>query len=179
LILYHCAANAYVPSFYDNITGFSNVLLNIKQHAPDKEIIIICKCLLTRLLVVANGTFDNVILRGEEVGYIISMLQSDLPEPMTFHGLSFITLFSMITDLAAIDDNRKKLLNHDVLLVIGELTDKLPSLEQEAAIKVVSIFLQQDYSISSIILEEPHINTVKDEGMYDDVTVICMQCTHT
>ena len=162
LILYQCAANAYVPSFYDNITSFSNMLLNLVQHAPDKEIVIISKCLLTRLLIVGNGTIDNIILQGEEVNYIIHMLQSDLPEPATFHGLSFITLFSMILDLAAIDENRKKLLNCDVLLAIAELTDILPSLEQEAAIKVVSILLQEDYSISSITLGETH---VKEEGM--------------
>ena len=166
LTLYQCAANAYVPSFYDNITGFSTMLLNLVQHAPDKEIIIVSKCLLIRLLTVGNGTFDKVILQGEEVNYIIHMLQSDLPEPATFHGLSFITLFSMILDLAAIDDNRKKLLNCDILFTIAELTDKLPSLEQEVAIKVVSIFLQDEYNISSITLEESHISTAKEEGKY-------------
>lgn len=162
LILYQSAANAYVSSFYNDITGFSNVLLNFVQYVPDKEIIIICKCLLTRLLIVGNGTSDNVILHGEEVSYIVNMLQSDLPEPMTFHGLSFITLFTMIMDLAATDDNKKKLLNHDILLVIAELTDKLPALEQETAIKVVSIFLQDDYNISS--LEKPHISSAKEDG---------------
>ena len=141
------------------------MLLNLVQHAPDKEIVIISKCLLTRLLVVGNGTSDNIILKGEEVNYIIHMLQSDLPEPLTYHGLSYITLFSMILDLAAVDENRTKLLDHNILLVIAELTDKLPSLEQEAAIKVVSIFLQENYNISSITLEEPHISTAKEEGM--------------
>lgn len=141
-------------------------MLNCVQYAPDKEIVIICKCLLTRLLVVGNGNSDDVILQKEEVDYIIFMLQSDLPEPMTVHGLTFITLFSMIMDLAAIDDNKKKLLNHNTLLVIAELTDKLPSLEQEAAFKVVSIFLQEGYGISSIVLEEPHINIAKEEGTY-------------
>lgn len=172
-MLYRCATNAHVPSFYDDITGFSNVLLNFVRYAPDKEIVIICKSLLTRLLIVGNGTSDVVVLHREEVRYIIYMLKSDLSEPMTVHGLSFITLFSMIMDLAAIDDNRKSLLSHDVLLVIAELIDILPSLEQEAAIKVVNIFLQDNYSISSILLEDPNINTATEEGMYSgDVTVV-------
>ena len=158
------------------------MLLNLVQHAPDKEIVIISKCLLIRLLIVGNGTSDNVILKGEEINYIIYMLQSDLSEPLTYHGLSFITLFSMILDLAAVDDNRKSLLDHNILLVTAELTDKLPSLEQEAAIKVVSIFLQENYNISSITLEEPHI-TAKEEGTIKFVCVfmhadICSTCMH-
>ena len=173
MILYRCATNAHVPSFYDDITGFSNVLLNFVRYAPDKEIVIISKSLLTRLLIVGNGTSDVVVLHREEVRYIIYMLKSDLSEPMTVHGLSFITLFSMIMDLAAIDDNRKSLLSHDVLLVIAELIDILPSLEQEAAIKVVNIFLQDNYSISSILLGDPNINIATEEGMYSgDVTVV-------
>lgn len=172
-MLYRCATNAHVPSFYDDITGFSNVLLNFVRYAPDKEIVIISKSLLTRLLIVGNGTSDVVVLHREEVRYIIYMLKSDLSEPMTVHGLSFITLFSMIMDLAAIDDNRKSLLSHDVLLVIAELIDILPSLEQEAAIKVVNIFLQDNYSISSILLGDPNINIATEEGMYSgDVTVV-------
>ena len=172
-MLYRCATNAHIPSFYDDITGFSNILLNFVRYAPDKEIVIISKSLLTRLLIVGNGTSDVVVLHREEVRYIIYMLKSDLSEPMTVHGLSFITLFSMIMDLAAIDDNRKSLLGHDVLLVIAELIDILPSLEQEAAIKVVSIFLQDNYSISSILLEDPNIKIATEEGMYcGDVAVV-------
>ena len=163
-MLYRCVTNAHVPSFYDDITGFSNVLLSFVKYAPDKEIVIISKSLLTRLLIVGNGTTDVVVLHREEVKYIINMLKSDLPEPMTVHGLSYITLFSMIMDLAAIDNNKKSLLNHDVLLVIAELTDILPSLEQETAIKVVSIFLQDDYGISSILLEDPNISIAEDKG---------------
>ena len=163
-MLYRCVTNAHVPSFYDDITGFSIVLLSFVKYAPDKEIVIISKSLLTRLLIVGNGTTDVVVLHREEVKYIINMLKSDLPEPMTVHGLSYITLFSMIMDLAAIDNNKKSLLNHDVLLVIAELTDILPSLEQETAIKVVSIFLQDDYGISSILLEDSNISIAEDKG---------------
>ena len=172
-MLYRCATTAHVPSFYDDITGFSNILLNFVRYAPDKEIVIISKSLLTRLLIVGNGNSDVVVLHREEVKYIIYMLKSDLSEPMTVHGLSFITLFSMIIDLAAIDDNKKSLLSHDVLLVIAELIDILPSLEQEAAIKVVNIFLQDNYSISSILLEDPNINIATEEGMYSsDVAIV-------
>ena len=163
-MLYRCVTNAHIPSFYDDITGFSNVLLNFVRYAPDKEIVIISKSLLTRLLIVGNGTADVVVLHREEVRYIINMLKSDLSEPMTVHGLSFITLFSMIMDLASIGNNKKNLLDHDILLVIAELTDILASLEQEIAIKVISIFLQDDYSISSILLEDANISNAEDEG---------------
>ena len=70
------------------------------------------------------------------------------------HGLSFNTLFSMLNDLAIVAENRKNLVEQDMLPIIGNLVESLPSQDQESAAKVINVFLQEEFTKTDFVLED-------------------------
>jgi len=151
LIVYQCGRYSSILSSYGNNQEFVCVLINLAQHAPDKEITIICKALLAHLLYVVEETVTYATLQRVELDKVVIMLTSDLSEPMSVHGLSFNSLFSMLNDLAIVAENRKNLLEQDILSVIGNLVDGLSSQDQESAAIVISLFLQEEFTKSAFV----------------------------
>jgi len=141
-------------SSYGNNQEFVSTLINFAQHAPDKEITIVCKALLAHLSYVVEGTAMYAALQGMELDKVVAMLTSDLLEPMSVHGLSFNTLFSMLNDLAIVAENQRNLVEQDMLSVIGNLVDGLPSQDQESAAKVINTFLQEEFTKTDFVLED-------------------------
>ena len=166
LILYHCAQSASVLFSYASHPEFRNIVVNLAQHAPDKEFTTICKALLARLSLITKENAESAILNEVELSKITIMFRSELSVPFSIHGLPFYTLFSMLNDLITVSENQKSFLKTDILSMIAELVDRLPIQEQEAAAKVISALLEDNYNIASVPIDLDIDDANKSNNLY-------------
>ena len=102
----------------------------------DAEITLICKALLIRL------TSASLILNEGEINSLETMLRTDLDEPFSVHGLSFRTLFLIIQDILRISENIAILDAIDMPEIVGNISDRLYSDDQEIAYRIIETLLK-------------------------------------
>ena len=112
-------------------------------HAPDIELRIIAKALLIALAGrIHNLSYsDSCPLNGSEAKYIATILNTDLPVPNSFHGLTYQDLFSMIKDLIECSESMSELLKQDLLSVLATQIDILPEKEQSIAAELLCLLM--------------------------------------
>lgn len=72
------------------------------------------------------------------------MLNTDLVEPFSFHGLSFEALFTMMRHLANVPKNALLFIEKDIQSVIADLSERLLGDEQEMAMELLWFLMQTD-----------------------------------
>lgn len=86
------------------------------------------------------------------------MLNTDLTEPFSFHGLSFETLFSMIKHLAKVPQNALLFTKKAIPSVLADLSERLLGHEQEVAMELLWLLMQNDGDAS--------VADVRDDCVY-------------
>lgn len=119
--------------------SYSQAVLPLLQ-APDVEIRLISKALLASLSVTAGGR--SLALDDAEVSRVVQMLNTDLTEPFSFHGLSFEALFVMIKQLATIPQNTLLFVENAVPSILADLSERLLDDEKTASLELMWLLMQ-------------------------------------
>lgn len=138
-ILFQCTARSdtvQVHVYYSS----SQALLPLLK-APDVELRLISKALYACWSLTAE---DSLILGDAEVSRVIQMLNTDLTEPFSFHGLSFEALFTMIKNLAKVPQNALLFVEKAIPPILADLSERVLGDEQEAAMELLWLLMQGD-----------------------------------
>ena len=136
-ILFQCTS---ISTTTQSNQSCSQAMLPFLQ-ASDVELRLMSKALLAYCSTV---TEDTLILKDPEVSRVIQMLNTDLTEPFSFHGLSFEALFSMIRQLAKVPRNTLLFVENAVPSILADLSERLLGDEQTAALELMWLLMQDD-----------------------------------
>ena len=129
-ILFHCT----IWSSTVQLRCINPQALRPFLKVPDVELRLITKALFACWFL-AEG--DCLVLEDVEMLRLKQMLNTDLVEPFSFHGLSFEALFTMMRHLANVPQNALLFIEKDIQSVIADLSERLLGDEQEMAMELL------------------------------------------
>lgn len=127
--------------------------LHLLIQAPDVELKLITRALYLCLMkksgeTIPDDTLSLQLVNDDEMIQLKIMLNTDLSEPFSFHGLSFRVLFLMMKFLASVSLNVELFLQWDIPSLIAQLSERLTGEAQEIATELIWNLMQCDNEVT-------------------------------